>query len=93
MKLVPVEDLHKPQGPAKNDGAGSGLDADRLDGFTSSDFIFATSLTNYWRITTGAVTSQNAAGTRGEFRRVNTNAYFQDGSQWITWSVSTNFSH
>ena len=79
-------------------GDGSALvgvkaEATTLGGYLPTDFILATSLTNYWRITSGAVTSQNATGTRGEYRRSTTNAYFHDGSQWVTWSVSTNFSH
>lgn len=69
--------------------------ASRLAGYVPTDFIFASSLSNYFRDTTssGAVTSNSASGTKGEFRRIGTNAYFHNGGGWITWGVVTNFSH
>lgn len=64
-------------------------------GYLPTDFVLLTTLSTggYLRITSGAVTSNSMPGTRGEYRRTTTNAYFHDGSQWVTWSVSTNFSH
>jgi hypothetical protein len=62
-----------------------------IGGYTLTDFVFASSLTNYLRFSTGAVTSHNASGVRGEFRRSTTNVYLHDGAQWVTWSVVTNF--
>ena len=69
--------------------------AETLSGYLPTDFVLLTTLSTggYLRITSGAVTSNSMPGTRGEYRRTTTNAYFHDGSQWVTWSVSTNFSH
>ena len=79
-------------------GNGSGLwgvksDSTTLGGYLPTDFVLLTTLTagGYLRITSGAVTSNSMPGTLGEYRRSTTNAYFHDGSQWVTWSVSTNF--
>lgn len=83
-------------GQISGDGTGvTNVNAARVGNYLPTDFALLTTLTTggYFRATSGAVTSNSMTGARGEFRRTTTNAYFHDGSQWVTWSVSTNFTH